>query len=315
MNTQLKREDFRSQLSEQLMNSATRILRGFVRIFMGRMTFDVMVDLLRQVMVEEGSRRVAAENDGKVILSRVSLLTGIRTQAIKDIQRQEPAEAGSASYDLTIEGRILAIWAKDTQYTDPKTGQPMELIIHGGGCTFQRLVSSVAGRGVTTQTVLERLEASGNVEVVNEHWVRLVNPLWMYIKNYESQMLEAGSFNAENHLATLCHNLDAPDARWTERSVWSVSLPDELLPDLRCVLNQSLIDFYDSMASEIRKHEDQNMSKENETSAGIGVYYWEREGDGVRTDHNPVAVNRQLEQHHILRPEFSRQQGTKNEGK
>jgi len=270
MNTQLKREDFRSQLSEQLMNSATRILRGFVRIFMGRMTFDVMVDLLRQVMVEEGSRRVAAENDGKVILSRVSLLTGIRTQAIKDIQRQNDDDVSNGSYDLTIEGRILAIWSNDKQYVDPKTGQPMELIIHGGGCTFQRLVSSVAGRGVTTQTVLERLEASGNVEVVNEHWVRLVNPRWIYIQNFQSQMLEAGSFNAENHLTTLQHNLESPDDRWTERSVWSVSAPPELEPELKLILNEALKDYYHKAAALIREREVENMSQVNKTFIGVG---------------------------------------------
>ncbi|MCG8464948.1 MAG: DUF6502 family protein [Xanthomonadales bacterium] len=306
MNTQLKREDFRSQLSEQLTTAATRILRGFVKIFMGRMTFDVMVDLLRQVMVEEGSRRIAAENDGKVILSRVSLLTGIRTQAIKDIQRQQ-SESTSAPHDLTIEGRILAIWSNDKQYLDPKTGQPMELIIHGGGCTFQRLVSSVAGRGVTTQTVLERLEASGNVEVVNEHWVRLVNPRWIYIQNFQSQMLEAGSFNAENHLTTLQHNLDTPDERWTERSVWSVSAPAELVPELREVLNEALKDYYHKAAALIREREVENMSQVNETLSGVGFYYWQRDEQQHKAENRPFLEEKAY--HSAIRPIVVKEKG------
>jgi hypothetical protein len=307
MNTQLKREDFRSQLSEQLMNSATRILRGFVRIFMGRMTFDVMVDLLRQVMVEEGSRRVAAENDGKVILSRVSLLTGIRTQAIKDIQRQNDDDVSNSSYDLTIEGRILAIWSNDKQYVDPKTGQPMELIIHGGGCTFQRLVSSVAGRGVTTQTVLERLEASGNVEVVNEHWVRLVNPRWIYIQNFQSQMLEAGSFNAENHLTTLQHNLESPDDRWTERSVWSVSAPPELEPELKLILNEALKDYYHKAAALIREREVENMSQVNKTFIGVGFYFWQRDEQLHKAENGPFLKEKAY--HSAIKPLVVKEKG------
>lgn len=310
MNTQLKHEDFRSQLSEQLVNSATRILRGFARIFMGRMTFDVMVDILRQVMVEEGSRRVAAENDGKMILSRVSLLTGIRTQAIKEIQQQHDAPNGAA-YDLTIEGRILAIWANDKQYRDANTGQPMELIIHGGGCTFQRLVSSVAGRGVTTQTVLERLEASGNVKVVNEHWVRLVNPRWIYIQNYQSQMLEAGSFNAENHLTTLQHNLDQPEDRWTERSVWSVSLPPEKIPELREVLNNALKDFYHASADLIREREDEQMPQVNETLAGVGMFYWQRNENYSQPDCDPLLEDKHY--HTVLKPIICMEKGDGDE--
>lgn len=291
MNTQLKSEDFRSELSTQLVTSATRILRGFVKLFMGRMTFDVMVDILRQVMVEEGSKRVAEENDGKVILSRVSLLTGIRTQSIKELQQE--TQYGQIN-DLTLEARILAAWANDTQYHDPRTNKPAELIIHGGGCTFQRLVSSVAGRGVTTQTVLERLEASGNVEVVNEHWVRLLNPNWIYIKTIESEMLDAGSFNAESQLSTILHNLNSTADRWVERSAWGVSVPRERIPELRKVMNQALKDFYKSGAVQINELEDPGMVSAGEVLSGFGVYYWERDSDKTKIDAEPIYIDREI---------------------
>lgn len=291
MNTQLKSEDFRSELSTQLVTSATRILRGFVKLFMGRMTFDVMVDILRQVMVEEGSKRVAEENDGKVILSRVSLLTGIRTQSIKELQQDT---AVTTPNDLTLEARILGAWFSDEQYADSNTGKPAELIIHGGGCTFQRLVSSVAGRGVTTQTVLERLESAGNVQVVNEHWVRLINPHWIYIKSIESEMLDAGSYNTENQMSTILHNIENANDRWTERSVWSMSLPTERLPELRNVLNEALKDFYKAAVTKISDHEDENMTTLSEVLTGVGLYYWERKSDRIELSPEPIFIDQEI---------------------
>lgn len=291
MNTQLKSEDFRSELSAQLVTSATRILRGFVKLFMGRMTYDVMADILRQVMVEEGSKRVAEENDGKVILSRVSLLTGIRTQSIKELQQDSSVTTPN---DLTLEARILGAWLSDGQYADSQTGKPAELIIHGGGCTFQRLVSSVAGRGVTTQTVLERLEAAGNVQVVNEHWVRLINPHWIYIKSIESEMLDAGSYNTENQMSTILHNIENANDRWTERSVWSMSLPTERLPELRNVLNEALKDFYKTAVTKISDHEDENMTTLSEVLTGVGLYYWERESDRIELSPEPIFIDQEI---------------------
>lgn len=273
MKPEQKPEIYSTPLSEQLLTSATRVLRGFVRLFITRMTFDVMVDMLRRIMVEEGCRMVAKENGGKVILSRVALLTGIRTQAIKELRRQ-PLQCDES--DLTLEARILAIWANDPKYRNPETDQPMELIIHGGGCTFQRLVSSVAGRGVTTQTVLERLLENNNIEIVNEHWVRLLTPQWRFVRRVESDMLDAGSFHAENVLSTLVHNMTQPDHRWVERSVWSVSLPDEQVEHLREVLNQAMKSFYEETAMTIRKHEDKDRIDLNSTLVGMGLCYWER---------------------------------------
>lgn len=179
-----------SPTSEIVVNSAINVLRVFVCLFMGRMSCDMMLGLLRRVLVEEACRKVAVENNGKVILSRVALLTGVRTQNINELADQ-PLQCTEA--DLVPEAMILSRWANDPRYRHPESDRPIDLLIYGTGLTFQRLVSAVAGRGVTTQTVLEKLERNGNISFLNEHWLRLENPRWRLLEPDEAHDIEAAS--------------------------------------------------------------------------------------------------------------------------
>lgn len=154
---------------------AYRILRQFVRLFMGRMSFDVMQQLLSRALVEEGRLLVQQSQEGKLVLSRVALLTGVKTQTVKDLAGSPPLYYPEG---LTVEAIILHRWANDPRYQNNAEAGPARLLIHGTGLTFQRLVAVVAGRGVTTQAVLERLLARGNVAIVNSHWIELRDAHW-----------------------------------------------------------------------------------------------------------------------------------------
>ncbi|GAB4190937.1 MAG: hypothetical protein Tsb002_19200 [Wenzhouxiangellaceae bacterium] len=265
--------------SDQLTNSALRIFRGFARLFVGRMSFDVMMDLLTRAVVEEARRRVAKENRGRVVQSQVALLSGVPIKQIKQAVRP------NLDYDdasLTVEARILAAWANDQRYRDNQTGKPMDLLIHGTGRTFQGLISSIAGRGVTTQTVITRLQANGNVEIVNEHWLRLLNPHWKFLLPIENEMIDIGTFNAENLLRTMTWNIDhndQPDNKRIERGVWSISLDESKAPLLRQRLREALLRFYEDCAHTIREHEHvdpQTTPDEQRTLIGVNLFYWER---------------------------------------
>lgn len=267
--------DQTKQLSDKLVNAAVRVLRGFMRLFIGRITFEVMVDILRRIAVEEGCRRVAAENNGKVILSRVAMLTGVRMQQVKELMN-EPFSCEES--DLTLESRLLNRWAKDPMYRDPGSDQAVDLLILGSGRTFQRLVTSVAGRGVTTQTALDSLLDQGHVEVIDNHWVRLVNPYWSVIGKNDCEMLDVGSFSIENHINTILHNVEAEQAeqRWLQRFSWSVALPEQHIAPLRLELSDALRRHHEECKQIIRKHEDHQQQDFNQVLVGAGMYYWER---------------------------------------
>ncbi|MCG8464904.1 MAG: DUF6502 family protein [Xanthomonadales bacterium] len=264
------------QLSDTLINAAIRLLRGFMRLFIGRITFDVLVEIMRRIAVEEGCRRVAAENNGKVILSRVAMLTGVRMQQVKELMN-EPFSCDES--DLTLESRILNRWANDPSYRDPSTNEPIDLLVLGSGRTFQRLVTSVAGRGVTTQTALDRLLENGHVEIINNHWVRLLNPYWTIIKGTDCEMLDVGSFSIENQINTIIHNIEATssDQRWVQRFSWSVALPQEKIQDLRTDLADALKNYHEDCKRIIRNHEDTSQPEFNTVLVGAGLYYWQRQ--------------------------------------
>lgn len=261
--------------SSKLINAIDRMFLGIVRIFIGRISFDVLVERLRHVMVQEGRRRIARENGGKVVKSRIALLTGVKTEHISRVLNR--GQESDNSETLTVEARILNAWSKDKALVDQE-GQPKQLHIYGNGNTFQRLVAIHAGRGVTPQTVLDSLIKSGNVEVVEQHWVRMVSPVWNHFTPDEGDMLNGASFTVSNLLNTIHWNLEhfdnAEDKR-IERNIWSVSLPPERVPQLRKRLNSVLKDYFETCRQEIKEHEDSEQTEYNQVLVGAGMFYWE----------------------------------------
>jgi len=264
--------------SSQLIHAIDCLMLGIVRLFIGRVTFDVLVERLRHVMVQEGSRRIAKENGGKVVKSRIALLTGVKTEHIGRALKQTKEDCQQQSV-LTVEARILNAWSKDPLHLDAK-GQPKQLHIYGNGDTFQRLVAIHAGRGVTPQTVLDSLLKAQNVEIVDQHWVRMVNPVWNHYTPDESNMLKGASFTVNNLLNTIQWNLehfDAPEHKRTERNIWSVSLPPEKVPLLRQRLNQVLKNSFEDCRAEIKQLEDPQQTEYNTVLVGAGMFYWEQD--------------------------------------
>lgn len=263
--------------SDKIINALDRMLTGIVRLFIGRITFDVLLERLKYVMVKEGCRRVAKENGGKIVKSRVALLTGIRTDQIGR-SLQDSTEQDLSISNLTLEARILNAWDKDSLYRDNNTGKTEDLHIYGNGRTFQRLVSIHAGRGVTAQTVLDSLIKAGNIEIINQHWVRLLDPNWYHLSSDEGNMLNEASFAVTNLLNTIDwnhHNLEQADQKRLQRMVWSVSLPTKRIPTLRRRLNTVLKNCLDASRLEIRQQEDQEQSDYNQVLVGAGLYLWE----------------------------------------
>lgn len=147
------------------------------RRFVGLVGVDIAMQLLRQAWLEEAATKVAHEH-GRVIYSRVALLAGGSTRCIPELQTKA---LFTQQTPLTSAARIIHVWANDAAYHEPQKGQPAVLLIHGCGVTFERLVTSAAGRGITPQTVLEVLMSAGLVRIENGHWVRLISTDWQAI--------------------------------------------------------------------------------------------------------------------------------------
>jgi predicted DNA-binding protein len=260
-----------------LVEAMTRMMRPIVRFAVGRISCSALVNLIREIYVEEARDYLQAQNpDRKVTRSALSLLCGLDGRVIKTFE--EANDRRYSASDVCSEAAILEMWNRDDDFADPQTGAPADLLIHGPHGTFQRLVSRSAGRAVTPQTALDRLIESGNVELVdNETRVRLVDPVYKPVRKSEKTAIEAGSLAINRLGRSVVHNTShrrAEDPSWLQQDRWSLRIPPERLDaireEVREILQRHIGEVEDYLESEEGK-----LSEASQCSVGIGWYYWE----------------------------------------
>ncbi|HKK56967.1 hypothetical protein, partial [Marinobacter sp.] len=91
------------------------------------------------------------------------------------------------------------------------------------------------GRNVTYQTVLERLLESGNVEIEDDEFVRLVSPYYQPVKASEQTIIDAGSVSIGRLTETILFNLEASEKsdRLLQQDRLSRRIPKKDLPELK----------------------------------------------------------------------------------
>lgn len=260
-----------------LIEAMTRMVRPIVRFAVGRVSCNALVQLVREIYVLEAREYLKSENpDRKVTRSALALLCGMDGRAIKVFEESEEREYSPS--DVCSEAAILEMWNKDSAFQDAETGAPAELLIHGPHGTFQRLVSRSAGRAVTPQTALDRLTESGNVELSgDETRVRLIDPIFMPVKDSEKTAIEAGSLAVNRLGRAVVHNTSrAPGEQvpWLQQDRWSRRIPAERIEQIRADVREIL----KRHISEVEAHieaEETSPSEKADYSVGIGWYYWE----------------------------------------
>ncbi|GAB4193216.1 MAG: hypothetical protein Tsb002_23490 [Wenzhouxiangellaceae bacterium] len=260
--------------TEKFIASILRMLRPVARLALGRMTGTLLLDLMRRVLVEEAWRQLQRDKPGKVTLSEVALLTGMDSRMVKQLIK---TPLSCTEEDISREAMVLARWKNDPEFINDN-GEPARLLIFGPGATFQGLVTRVAGRNVTVQTVLDRLLRNNNVKVHREHWLDMQSHYYNVIEDDEERMLESGSTALQNLGDTLAHNLahrDDPGARWIQQRRWSTTLPADRVESLRRQMDQLLRRQIDEATRTIEAHENAGLHDLNQPMVGVGYYYWE----------------------------------------
>ncbi|MDZ7791344.1 MAG: DUF6502 family protein [Xanthomonadales bacterium] len=259
-----------------LVDAMTRMVRPIVRFAVGRVSCAALVNLVREIYVEEAKVYLQSENpDRKVTRSALALLCGMDGRAIKAFEDNPDREY--APSDVCSEAHILEMWNNDEAFLD-EDGDAAELLVHGPQGTFQRLVSRAAGRAVTPQTALDRLLESGNVELTdNDTRVRLVDPFYKPVKDSEKTAIEAGSLAINRLGRAVVHNTSrVPEGAtsWLQQDRWSFRIPkdrlDVIRAEVRAILESHIVEMEQYLESEEKKP-----SEANDSSVGIGWYYWE----------------------------------------
>lgn len=275
MESDALKQPITSPRSEKTVLAATKILGCIIDLLIEFMSGPVLNDLFKQVLVDRWYCKLQKDNSGgKVTLSQLTFYTGLDSRQVKRLI-ERPIQCTET--DISTEAMLLNRWARDPNLRDAATGLPRDLPIYGYSGTFQGLISAVVGRGVTPQTVLDRLTHNGNVEVVNDHWVRLISPDWRIIEDKQSDMLNSASFSIISLVHTIRHNLanyDNYEQRWLERYTYSVRLPGHKTALLNKLIQDLLNGQKCEVATLLREHESMDVN-DNSRTIGVGYYYWE----------------------------------------
>jgi len=212
-----------------------RVIRPFIRLIVGRVSCGFLVQQIRRIYIEE-AREWITNNDpnGRVTKSKLAMLTGLDTRTIAAIEAQPGDPADCTVGEICSEAGVLYRWISQAEYRD-ESGEPRMLPILGKSLSFQSLVSAAVGRNVTYHTVLERLVESGNVEIIDDDHVRLVNPYYQPVKSSEQTIIDAGSSSIGRLTETILSNMycENSDDRLLQQDRWSRRILRKDVPTLR----------------------------------------------------------------------------------
>ncbi|GAB4181558.1 MAG: hypothetical protein Tsb002_01610 [Wenzhouxiangellaceae bacterium] len=258
--------------SSVIVNAATRMAQLFVRLFSPYLQGTVLVDLLKQALVDQ-AREEARKQGRRLTLTEIGLRTGLDTRIVKTMM-DRPRDVGDRF--ISAEAAILAHWYKEPRWRDSQN-RLQELPIHGPDGSFEALVYKYAGRGISARAVVDRLVKTGNIAERDNLFVRLVDPNWRFIEDREDEILDYGTQALDSLATCIIHNIvqrHHPEHKWTERRTYAVQVPLSRLRELAEEMNALLLEQKKQMSALIRSYEDPNLTKKI-LPMGAGYYFWD----------------------------------------
>jgi hypothetical protein len=219
--------------AKSITHFLSRVFRKVVRLVIGTVSLPALVDILRNLYVEEAQKKLEREGS-KPTKSAIALMTGLDTRVVSALLEQEEGEL--QAQNVNPEHALIDMWSSDPFFLDPETGKPASLPIVGRGRTFQTLVLRSIGRNVTVKTVIGRLLASENVRVVQDdvEKIELLSLIYSPISSDKAKQTEVGLIEASRVLAAVIHNMRSePDVRVPQQGRWTYRLDPKNYKEFR----------------------------------------------------------------------------------
>jgi hypothetical protein len=259
--------------AKSITHYLSRVFRKVVRLVIGTVSLPALVDILKNLYVEEAQKKLAREGS-KPTKSAIALMTGLDTRVVSTLMEQE--EGDLQTLNVNPEHALIDMWSSDIFFRDPQTGKPASLPIVGKGRTFQTLVLRAIGRNVTVKTVIGRLLASRNVRVVQEdvEKVELLSMIYSPISSDKAKQTEVGLIEASRVLTAVIHNMKSdPEIRVPQQGRWTYRLDPknyrEFRRRARTLLEKQIKE------GELLLEEFEEVAKESgQITVGIGWYQW-----------------------------------------
>ena len=274
--------DPRLQEAALLTRAVETVFRKLIRFLVGRISLVRLQEMLRHIYVEETEQKLQAENPGRnVPLTRLALNTGLDTRAL--VQIRERLQAGEPQFrqqflaELTPESAVVEAWAARVRAAGKGAGA--DLLDYGSdGAGFESLVRrTVPIRGITTQSILQRLVATGSVEQDPEaRTVRLLVQFYSpYLSADEPNVINAAFSAISNLISTIEYNVNTePGEKLFQRQKWTFRLDPENLAAFRQEM-RALLERHEQEAEAAISPWEQERYDNALVTAGVGFYYFE----------------------------------------
>jgi hypothetical protein len=275
----------RLQEASLLARAVENVFRKLIRLLVGRISLVRLQEMMRHIYVEETELKLRAESPGKnVPLTRLALSTGLDTRALirirERIQLGEPQYRQQFLSELTPESAVVEAWAGRVR-SSRDAGDAAVLDYGSEGSGFEALVrAAVPTRGITTQSILQRLVATRSVEQDREQkrLRLLVDHYSPYLSQDEPNIVNAAFSAVSNLISTIEHNVDAEQGDLLlQRQKWTFRLAPEDLAAFRQAMRE-MLERHEAEADAAIEPWEQDRYDSGLITAGVGFYYFEEGG-------------------------------------
>lgn len=250
-----------------------QVFRKVVRLVIGTVSLPALVDILKNLYVEEAQRKLEREG-AKPTKSAIALMTGLDTRVVSALMEQGEGEI--QAQNVNPEHALIDMWSSDPFFRDPDTGNPATLPIVGKGRTFQTLVLRSIGRNVTVKTVIGRLQASDNIRVIQEdvEKVELLSLIYSPISSDKAKQTEVGLIEASRVLTAVLHNMRSePELKVPQQGRWTYRLDaanyKKFRKKARTLLEQQIRE-----GEKLLEEFEETAKESDQITVGFGWYQW-----------------------------------------
>lgn len=251
-------------------------LREIVRVLMPSINYTQAAECIRELYVQEAYRILSRpESESKPTKSAISVMTNIDPRAFPSSYRFQESEMPPPLTRSKVPPEITLLddWSTNRRLIDRKTGKPKVLPIMGDK-SFDMLAQKHYPRGVTAQTVLNKLVRSGNVQRVGLEQVKLVDPVYVPMDENSQETVGIGMLAIRDLASTVHHNLQGGNERRFQRQIESGNINEDDVEKIQTQLDKAL----SSQSEDGRKRLEKLSTKHAGGNAhiGVGYYYFQK---------------------------------------
>ena len=273
----------RYQEAAILTRAVENVFRKLIRFLVGRISLVRLQEMIRYICVEEAEINLRAENPGKnVPMTRLALVTGLDTRTLVQVRKRLETDAPQYRQqflsELTPESAIVEAWASRVGMSQSENPAVMSYGSEKG--EFEKMVkATISGRGITTQSIIERLVNTRSVKQDKKSRTLelVVDEFSPYLSDDEPNMVNAALSAISNLISTIEHNMESTqEEKFFQRQRWTFRLRPENREAFRESMRSLLESYKQETEAGIEPWESASYG-ENLITAGVGFYYFEEQ--------------------------------------